>query len=50
MSFSLYEAVIPSFIQILSAGQGWIEKAKACGISEEELAAARLAEDMLPFA
>ncbi|KLE33919.1 DUF1993 domain-containing protein [Aurantiacibacter luteus] len=50
MSFSLYEAIIPSFIQVLNAGQAWVEKAKASGISEEELAAARLAQDMLPFA
>ncbi|GGD56183.1 DUF1993 family protein [Erythrobacter arachoides] len=50
MSFSLYEAVVPSYIQILNAGQTWIERAKACGIAEDDLAAAKLAEDMLPFA
>lgn len=50
MSFSLYEATVPSMIQLLQAGQGWIEKAKDCGISPEELADARMAEDMLPFA
>ncbi|MGB3166650.1 MAG: DUF1993 family protein, partial [Alteraurantiacibacter sp.] len=50
MSFSLYEAIIPSMVQILNAGQGWIEKAKACGTSEDELAEARLIEGMLPFA
>lgn len=50
MSFSLYEAVIPSMIQILNAGQGWIEKAKSCDIPDEEIAAAKLAEDMAPFA
>lgn len=50
MSFSLYEAVIPSMIQILNAGQGWIEKCRNCEHSEGELAAARLAEDMFPFA
>ena len=49
MSFSLYEAVIPSMVQILNAGQGWLEKAKDCGIAEEELAEARLNETMLPF-
>lgn len=50
MSFSLYEATVPSMIQLLQAGQGWIEKAKGCGIAEEELADTRLIEDMLPFA
>ncbi|RJY08108.1 DUF1993 family protein [Aurantiacibacter aquimixticola] len=49
MSVSLYEATIPTMIQILQAGQGWVEKAKECGISEEELADSRLIEDMLPF-
>ncbi|QZH76675.1 MAG: DUF1993 domain-containing protein [Erythrobacter sp.] len=50
MSFSLYEAVVPSMIQILVAGQGWIEKCKGCGTAEEELADAKLIEDMFPFA
>ena len=50
MSFSLYEAVVPTLVQILHAGQAWLEKAVASGVSEEELAAARLADDMLPFA
>ena len=50
MSFSLYEAIIPSMIQILNAGQGWIEKAKGCEHDEEAIASAKLAEDMLPFA
>ena len=50
MSFSLYEAVIPSMIQLLNAGQGWIEKAKASDIPEEKLAQASLIDDMAPFA
>lgn len=50
MSFSLYEAVVPSMIQILVAGQGWITKCKDCGTPEEELADAKLIEDMYPFA
>ena len=50
MSFSLYEAFVPSCIQILHASQGWIEKCKNCGSSEEDLAGARLHESMLPFA
>ncbi len=49
MSFALYEAFIPSMIQILNAGQGWIEKAKDCGIAEQELADACLIEGMAPF-
>ncbi|AKQ42543.1 hypothetical protein CP97_11635 [Aurantiacibacter atlanticus] len=49
MSFSLYEAIVPTMIQILQAGQGWIASAKSCGIAEEELAQTRLIEDMLPF-
>ena len=50
MSFSLYEATVPSMIQLLQAGQGWIEKAKDCDFSAEDIAAAKLADDMLPFA
>lgn len=50
MAFSLYEAVVPSIIQILGAGQGWIEKCKDCGTPEEELADAKLIDDMFPFA
>lgn len=50
MSFSLYEATVPTMIQMLNAGQGWIEKAKDCDISKEDVAGARLADDMLPFA
>ena len=50
MSFSLYEATVPSMIQLLAAGQGWIDKAKTSDLAEEEIAAARLAEDMAPFA
>lgn len=50
MPFSLYETFVPSCIQILQAGQGWIEKCKGCDQPEEELANARLHDDMLPFA
>lgn len=51
MSFSLYEAFVPSCIQMLNAGQGLIEKAKACDtIDEATIANARLADDMLPLA
>lgn len=50
MTISLYDATIPSMIQILGSGQAWIEKAKDSDIAEEELMAARLIEDMFPFA
>ncbi|WP_338240943.1 DUF1993 domain-containing protein [Aurantiacibacter hainanensis] len=50
MSFSLYEATIPTMIQMLNAAQGWIEKAKDSELSEEEVAGARLTDDMAPFA
>lgn len=50
MPFSLYEATLPSKLQILAAAQGWIEKARASDIAEADIAAAKLAEDMLPFA
>ncbi|WP_340586997.1 DUF1993 domain-containing protein [Erythrobacter alti] len=49
MSFSLYEATIPSMVQILNAAQGLIDKAKECEISEDELAEARIHDDMFPF-
>ena len=50
MSFSLYEAVIPTQIQMLQAAQAWIEKAKESSHSESEIVEARLTDDMLPFA
>ncbi len=54
MSCSLYSAIIPSWVRILNAGLGWLEKAeefaKEKGISEEELLNARLIDDMLPLA
>ncbi len=50
MIFSLYEATVPSMIQLLAAGQGWIDKAKASDLAEEDIAGARLADDMAPFA
>lgn len=50
MSFSLYEATVPTMIQLLAAGQGWIEKAMASDIADEDIAALKLSEDMLPFA
>lgn len=53
MTLSLYDATIPSNIQILGAVEGLIDKAEAyCaeqGIAPAELIDARLAPDMLPF-
>lgn len=50
MSLSLHAATVPSMLQILGAGKGWLAKAAASGIGEEEVVGARLIEDMLPFA
>jgi len=54
MAFSLYEATIPSYRQILGAVGGLIGKAEAyCAeqkVAAEEIIQARLAPNMLPFA
>jgi hypothetical protein len=54
MTFSLYAATVPSYLQILIAVEGLLDKAQAfCaekGISPDDLLQARLAGDMLPFA
>ena len=53
MSFSLYDAVVPSNLQILSALERVLEKAEAfCderGLAQAELIDARLAPDMFPL-
>ena len=53
MSFSLYDAVVPSNLQILGAVDAFLDKAQAfCveqGRSEADLIDSRLAPDMLPF-
>jgi len=53
MTFSLYDAVVPSNIQILGAIDALLDKAQAfCteqGRAESDLIDARLAPDMLPF-
>ena len=53
MPATLYEAVIPSYLQTLGAVKGLLNKAQAhCaehGIEEAEMIGARLTEDMLPF-
>ncbi|HZO23650.1 MAG TPA: DUF1993 domain-containing protein [Steroidobacteraceae bacterium] len=54
MSFSLYEATIPSYRQVLGAIGGLLVKAEAfCSeksLPPQELIEARLAPDMYPFA
>jgi uncharacterized protein len=54
MAFSLYEATIPSYRQILTAVGGLVGKAESyCAeqkLAAEEIIQARLAPDMLPFA
>ena len=49
MPLSLHAATVPSMLQVLGAGKGWLDKARASTLGEEEIVSARLAEDMLPF-
>ncbi|WP_395670567.1 DUF1993 family protein [Phenylobacterium sp.] len=49
MSFTLYDASAPVFINALTSMQAWIEKAIAEGKDEQTLIDARLAPDMRPF-
>jgi uncharacterized protein len=53
-TFSLYTAIIPSYLQVLRSVAGLLGKAEAyCaekGIAPEDLLQTRLAPDMLPFA
>jgi hypothetical protein len=54
MTFSLYAATIPSYLQILGSVSGLLDRAQIfCAdkaIAPKDLIEARLAEDMLPFA
>ena len=54
MSFSLYQATVPSYLQMLRAVTGLLDKAEAwCAEqqrSPDTLVTKSLAEDMLPFA
>lgn len=54
MSFSLHAATVPSYLQMVGAVSGLLDKAEAfCaekGIAPEDVIQARLAHDMLPFA
>ena len=53
MTFSLYAATIPSYLQIVGAVDALVDKAVAfcaeTGTSENDLIMARLVDDMLPF-
>jgi hypothetical protein len=49
MSFTLYDASAPVFINALTNMQAWIDKAIAEGKDEATLIAAQLAPDMRPF-
>ena len=42
MPISLHAALVPSMLQILQAGKGWLAKAEACAMSESEVLGARL--------
>ena len=54
MTFSLYSAVVPSYLQILEALSGLLDKgASFCSekaMAPEQIIEARLADDMHPFA
>ena len=53
MTLSLYSAVVPTYVQILGAVAGMLDKAEAhcaeTGTAHDDLLTARLAADMLPF-
>jgi hypothetical protein len=49
MSFTIYDASVPVFVQGLAAIPAWIDKALAEGKAETEIMSARLAPDMRPF-
>lgn len=53
MAFSLYAAVVPTYLQMLAAVSGFLDKAEAhCkekGVALETVLQATLAPDMLPF-
>lgn len=49
MPISLHAALVPTWLQLLNAGRGRLDKAGSCGIAEPNVVDARLAEDMFPF-
>lgn len=54
MPISLYDAVVPSYLQVLAAVSGLIDKAEQfcaeSGAAPDSISGACLADDMLPFA
>jgi uncharacterized protein len=54
MAFSLYSAVVPTYLQILESLSGLLDKGEsfcsAKGLAPEQIIEARLADDMFPFA
>jgi hypothetical protein len=54
MSFSLYSALVPTYLQILESLSGWLDQAESfCSqkrIAPGQIIQARLADDMHPFA
>lgn len=53
MAISLYDVSVASFLQVLGAAQGFLEKGllhfKAAGVDPDEIVTTRLHDDMLPF-
>lgn len=49
MPISLYAATMPSKLQIIGAAKGWLDKAEASALSEEDVVNGCLIADMLPF-
>ncbi len=53
MSISLYDALVPSWLQILHAVRGMLDKAESWsaekGLTDGEILNARITDDMLPF-
>jgi hypothetical protein len=49
MSFTIYDASVPVFVDSMMSIQAWLDKALAEGKSETSLLESRLAPDMRPF-
>ena len=50
MPLSLYTATVPSMLQLLHAGKGWLAKARDSEVDEADVMKASLVEGMFPFA
>ena len=50
MPITLHAATVPSMLQVLGAGKGWLDKASASDHAEDVLHGACIVEGMLPFA